>query len=181
MEKLQNSKYENVILEIIKKNERYQGNEDLLQFIYDDVVERLGGILDTITDEAVLRTYIERIAKLSIITVTKRRGSFTDIKQDVASKFGQVERKIHQYHYDVFEVPQTKSAEINLSEDFLMAVEQSVMQMENDYPTKDYIKIYKMRFVENKSLEEISEELNVSQAQVAERLFDLTALVKENL
>jgi len=31
------------------------------------------------------------------------------------------------------------------------------------------------------SLEEISEELNVSQAQVAERLFDLTALVKENL
>ena len=168
-------------IEIIKKNDRYQGNEDLLQFIYDDTVERLGGILDTITDETVLRTYIERIAKLSIITVTKRRGSFSTVKREVAPKSESAASKVHQYHYDVFELPQIKPVEANLSDDFLVAVEQSVMQMENDYPTKDYIKIYKMRFVENKSLEEISEELNVSQAQVAERLFDLTAVVKENL
>ena len=64
MDKLQKTKYENLIIEIITQNERYKGNEDLLKFIYDDVLTRLGGILESISDESVVRSYIERIFQL---------------------------------------------------------------------------------------------------------------------
>ena len=62
-----NNKYQDIIVEIIKNNPRFQGHEDSLDSIYEDVVERLGNVLDTIEDEIVVRNYIEKIAHCQVL------------------------------------------------------------------------------------------------------------------
>lgn len=175
-----NKKYQDIIVEVIKNNARFQGHEDLLDDVFNDVVERLGSVLDAIDDETIARSYIERIAKLSVITLTKQKKSLTPIKVSSASRLvDDVVKKESQNHYEIFDyTPKAISDNYSISEDLQMSVEQAIMHLNNEYPTKDYVEIYKLRFIENKSVEEISEVLKTSQAQTAERLFDLTALVK---
>ena len=118
------NKYQDIIVEVIKNNPRFQGHEELLNPVYDDVVERLGNILDTIEDETIARSYIERIAKLSVITVTKQKKSITPIRVVSRPKGdGVIVKKEHQNHYEVFDyTPGTVSDKFVLSED-LFAVD----------------------------------------------------------
>lgn len=175
MNKITEKKYEDLIIDIITQNPRYQGNEDLLKYIYDDVLIRLGGILDSITDEVVIRSYIERIVKLSIITVIKKRAillsesSKPEPKKNVIKQSG---------YYDEFNYPELGINKQAFSDEKKQELESELRKFINLYPQKELKKLYNLRFIEKKSLEQISDELNVSQAQAAERLFELASLVK---
>lgn len=176
MDKLQKTKYENLIIEVITQNERYRGNEDLLKYIYDDVITRLGGILETINDETVVRSYIERIVKLSVITTVKKRSL---LLTSPSANPPESENKKSSGYYDELTFPQENKAlraDVDAEQEAKLASE--IIELADKYPQKEFIKLYNLRFVENKSLEAISDELNVSQAQAAERLFELAALAK---
>ena len=67
MAKLKTHKFENIILENIQSNPRFQGNEELLEPIYNNVLDRLGSVVDSISDEAIAKEYIQKITKLAII------------------------------------------------------------------------------------------------------------------
>ncbi len=175
MDKLQKTKYENLIIEVITQNERYKGNEDLLKSIYDDVVIRLGGILETIKDEAIVKSYIEKIVKLSIITIVKKRNlsipSSTSLSKPNVNKSAE--------YYDALSYqPAAKKEGISINEKAAEKLKSEIIELAEKYPQKDFIKLYNLRFIENKSLESISDELNVSQTQAAEQLFELAALAK---
>ncbi len=172
MNKMIEKKYEDLIVEIITQNPRYQGNEDLLKYIYDDVVVRLGGILESITDEAVVRNYIERIVKLSVITVVKKRNILLHETPKVVAP------KINKDYYEEFYYsPQMVNNE-SLDSSKVSELKIELKKLVEAYPQKEFAKLYNLRFVEKKSLEQISDELNLSQAQAAERMFELAALVK---
>ena len=176
MDKLQKTKYENLIIEAIKKNERYRGNEDLLRFIYEDVVTRLGSILDTINDEAVIQSYVERIAKLSVITIIKKR---TVLLATAAEEKVPAPKKDYSGYYDVFScTPADNQSDINIKNHQAVELKSEIIELVKQYPQKEFIKLYNLRYKENRTLEAISDELNVSQAQAAERLFELAAPVK---
>lgn len=168
------NKYKSLILEIIKKNERFPGNEEFLDAIYEDVLIRLGGILDSINDEAIIRGYIERIAKLSIITVSRAQSKSVQKVENLAQD--NKKTSVVDY-YKVFSYEPALS-EKNPPLALLQDIEAGIMALEKEYPTKEIIKLYRLRYQEKKSLDVISEELNISQAQAAERLFEITALVK---
>ena len=174
------NKHKNLILDIIKQNERYAGNEEYLEAIYEDALTRLGGILDSLNDEAIIKSYVERIAKLSIITVAKKNSSTPAAKQKPAEPEikQELEKEAEEDLYKVFGYEPSSQPKENITTDKFQEIEKGIMQLDKAYPTKEFIKLYKLRFQENKTLEEISDELNVSQAQAAERLFDIAALVK---
>ena len=60
----------------------------------------------------------------------------------------------------------------------MLKLKSEIIELAKQFPQKEFVKLYNLRYTENRSLEAISDELNVSQAQAAERLFDLTAPVK---
>lgn len=168
-------KYEDLIIEVITQNPRYQGNEDLLKYIYEDVLVRLGGILDSITDDSVIRNYIERIVKLSVITVVKKRNILINKSPESQEKTNVIKNR---GYYDEFYYPAQAIISKNLDPVKVGELEKELKNTSAAYPQKEFVKLYNLRFVEKKSLEQISDELNVSQAQAAERLFELAALVK---
>ena len=176
MDKLQKTKYENLIIEIITQNERYKGNEDLLKFIYDDVLTRLGGILESISDESVVRSYIERIVKLSVITTVKKRSLL--LSSPVSEPSKTTEKRSAGYYDALKYQPSTTDVKININTKQAEKLKSEIVALAEKYPQKDFIKLYNLRFAEHKSLETISDELNVSQAQAAERLYELAALAK---
>ena len=176
---MEKNKYEKLIVDIISKNDRYRGNEDLLKFIYDDVIERLGGILDTISDEVVARGYIERIVKLSVITVVKKRGMLVSDTVVKPSLVKEKTRATVTSVYSVFDYSPSEEVIISsLSDAELKDVEEGIKKLNETSSSEDFVKLYQLRYIEKKSLESISNELSLSQSLVAERLFDLTALVK---
>lgn len=172
--------YKNLILEVIKQNPRYEGNEHLLDEIYRDVEVRLGGILESVNDEAIVRSYVERIAKLSIITVSRSNGGS---KKQVVTHVAPVKEiplvGNHTDHYQFFEYERDGfETLIELTDVQRSEIEVGIQKLEKEYPTKEFIKLYRLRYQEHKTLEDISDTMNVSQAQAAERLFEITALVK---
>lgn len=175
------NKYTNLIIEVIKQNPRFVGNEHLLNEIYDDAVVRLGGILESVKDEAIVRSYVERIAKLSIITVSRNNGGST--KKQVVTRVAEVKEiqlaGNHTDHYQFFEYESDGfETLIELTDVQRSEIEAGIQKLEKEYPTKEFIKLYRLRYQEHKTLEDISDTMNVSQAQAAERLFEITALVK---
>lgn len=177
MNELQQTKYENLIIDIITQNDRYRGNEDLLKYIYDDVLTRLGGILETINDETVVRSYIERVAKLSVITTIKKRNLLlaNSSNNEAATP---LTRKYSGYYDALAYTPSGVSLEKNVKKQQVLKLKSEIIELAKQYPQKEFVKLYNLRYIENRSLEAISDELNVSQAQAAERLFDLAAPVK---
>ena len=171
------NKFKNLIIEVIKQNERYSGNEALLDEIYQDAVIRLGNILDVINDEAIIRGYIERIAKLSIITVAKKNESKRAAAVKKEKVVVETSSKPKDY-YSAFSYIPEQVPNKTFSKEKFAEIESEILKLENSNPAKEFVKLYKLRYQTNKSLEEISDELNLSQAQVAEQLFEITALVK---
>lgn len=168
------NKYKNLIIEVIKQNERFAGNEALLNEIYEDAVVRLGGILESINDEAIIRGYVERIAKLSIITICRKQDS--QPKAPKKNEQPSLSTPAIDY-YKIFNYEPEVTDE-SFQATILAEIESEICKLDKEAPAKEFIKLYRLRYQEKKSLEEVSEELNISQAQAAERLFEITALVK---
>ena len=176
------NKYKDLIIEVIKQHPRFVGNEHLLDEIYTDTVIRLGGILEAVNDEAIIKGYVERIAKLSIISISRSHG--TQKKQAVATSQAAPVKEIplvedHTNHYEPFNYDCAEvEATPELTEAQSKEIETGIMHLDKEFPAKEFIKLYRLRYQEHKTLEDISDTMNVSQAQAAERLFEITALVK---
>ena len=179
MGKLKTHKYENIILEIIQANPRFSGNEGLLEPIYNNVLERLGSVVDSINDETVVREYIQKVTKLAIIHTIKRYGTSTTERVVVESK-PVTSQKVHSEDvYKVFSYrPIEQNQELYISKNDLVKIEQEIIKLNENSQHKEFLNLYSLRYTKNKSIEEISDDLNISQAQVAERLFEISALVK---
>jgi hypothetical protein len=67
-------KYYDLIVSLIKSNRRYPGCEDILDSIFDDVYAHANVVLNTVSNESVVTSYLTKIVTTSMITVPKRLG-----------------------------------------------------------------------------------------------------------
>ena len=66
------SKYYNLIENLVKQNRRFVGNEQFLNKIVDDVLCHANTIIQTIDDENVINEFLNKAVTTSIITVSKK-------------------------------------------------------------------------------------------------------------
>ena len=64
------------------------------------------------------------------------------------------------------------------NKELLQSIVKSVIEINKDYPNEQYLKLYKLRYVNKKTQNQISFELNISQNEVAKRLIELGNLIK---
>ena len=66
------NKYCEIIKEQIINHPKYIGLEDILDTLVDDVYEHAQVVLNSVEDEAIINSYLEKVIRTSLITVPKR-------------------------------------------------------------------------------------------------------------
>lgn len=74
------NKYYSLIENLVTTHHKYHGYEPILEDIIDDVFAHSKSIIETINDESVIKSYIQKIVSVSIITVPKRLNYHNEIK-----------------------------------------------------------------------------------------------------
>ncbi len=69
---MENNKYYDLIIELIKENNKFPGHEDILNDIAEDVYNHAKVVLNSVTNEDVVSAYLEKVISTSIITVSKK-------------------------------------------------------------------------------------------------------------
>ena len=74
------NKYYSIIENLVKQNRKFQGLEAILDDIIDDVYSHSEVIINSINNDGVIQSYLEKVVSTSIITVPKKMGFHPEIK-----------------------------------------------------------------------------------------------------
>ena len=180
MAKLKTHKYENIILDAIQSNPRFQGHEELLEPIYNNTLERLGNVVDSIPDETIAKEYVQKVTKLAVInTIKTYKNGSAPTTRNIQLPTLEQEQASSDELYSIFSyTPSSQNDELYVSKSDLAKIEEEIIKLNENSQNKEFLNLYSLRYTKNKSIEAISDDLNMSQAQVAERLFEISALIK---
>ena len=174
---------------IIKNDRKYPNNEDLYEDFFNEVCRRSNVILNSISNEVTMESYLRRIISTSIINVLKDSGRLRRSKsgymstKEVVFESHKADEIINPNYTDYkvsyagINVPKTPE-EIAIEHEFLEFVAQTVTKIDNQSPDKKYLEIYSMRYDKGMTQKEISEELGISQSEISKRLYALLEKVK---
>lgn len=173
-----------LISKIIKNDRKYPNNEDLYEDFFNETCKRSVAILDAIDTEATLETYLKRIVTTSIINVLKDSGrlrrtksGYMSTKQIVTDVAETVDYSNVVIDYASVSIPDDPE-EIVIQKELLTFVANTVNDINDAEPEKDYLNIYILRYDKGMTQKEISEELGISQSEVSKRLFRLMEKVR---
>ena len=79
------NKYYEIIKNIVKNHRKYYGYEAILEDIIDDIYKHAKSVINTIKNEEVVISYLQKLAAVSIITVPKRLNFHKELKHRVIS------------------------------------------------------------------------------------------------
>ena len=183
----------NLIERLIKSNRKFINNEDLYDDFFNETCKRSLPIISTISSDATLEVYLKKVATSSILNVLKDSGrlrrtrdSFVSTKEvsldtrtpEPSNSYSNTYADIKiQYEPIDFE---NGPEDIAVKNEALRIVIDSLHQINNAEPEKQYLEIYKRRYQDGMTQSEIAQELNLSQSEVSKRLFKLMKKVKES-
>ena len=183
----------NLIEKLIKSNRKFINNEDLYDDFFNETCKRSLPIISTISSDATLEVYLKKVATSSILNVLKDSGrlrrtrdSFVSTKEvsldtrtpEPSNSYSNTYADIKiQYEPIDFE---NGPDDIAVKNEALRIVIDSLHQINNAEPEKQYLEIYKRRYQDGMTQSEIAQELNLSQSEVSKRLFKLMKKVKES-
>lgn len=81
---MEKNKYYDLIVELIKENQKFPGHEDILDAIAEDVYNHAKVVLNSVTNEDVISAYLEKVISTSIITVSKKLNKNTRMRSSNA-------------------------------------------------------------------------------------------------
>ena len=180
-----------IIQQLIRNNEKFIGNEDLFEDFTNEAYSKLHVFINSIKDLTKIEGYASKIVNTSMLSVLKRKErlkrinpNFVSIKTtpiDVSNVNEVIKNSDLKYKDKIiYELIDPRFSYISKTEDkeLLKSILNSVISINKDYPNEQYLKLYKLRFINKKTQNQISFELNISQDEVSKRLLDLENLVK---
>lgn len=178
----------NLIKKIIKSDKKYLSNEDLFEDFLNETYKRSFVIIKTVKKEASLEAYLRKIVTTSIVTVLKDSGRVQRVGQSyVPTKEKSIEeiisRPINKYSnvhidYDIVDLNDGPE-EIVIKKEISQKLIDTILIANNTDPQKQYLQLYKLRYVKGMKQKQIALELNLSQSEVSKRLMELMEKVKD--
>lgn len=173
-----------LINRIIKNDRKYPNNEDLYEDFFNETCKRSVAILNAVETESTLEAYLRRVVTTSIINVLKDSGRLRRTRTGyMSTKEVSIEQsKAIDYSdivisYSNVKVPENPE-DIVIQKELLTFVAETVKNIDEENPDKNYLHIYTLRYDKGMTQKEISEELGISQSEVSKRLFKLMEKVK---
>ncbi len=193
-----------LIQKLVRNNNKFSGNEDLLEDFCSETFKRVYSLFDSIEPEHI-ESYIAKVANTAILTVLKDSGrirrhsnKYVSIKEVPVSpvptktpepavvpvvsepvlpvsSFENVESNLVLY-----DIPDPKDSfeEKIVRKDLLQKVVDIVLVAQKNKPDKEYLKIFYLRYIKEKKQKEIASILNLSQSEISKRLLDIADIVK---
>ena len=172
---------------VIRSNRKFVNNEDLYDDFFNETCKRSLPIISTVTSDATLEVYLRKVATSSILNVLKDSGRLRRTRESYVptqevplndtNSYSNVYANIN-IEYEPIDFDNGPE-DIAVKNEVLQIVIDSIHQINNAEPEKQYLDLYKLRYQEGMTQSEIAQELNLSQSEVSKRLFKLMKKVKK--
>ncbi len=175
-----------LIEKIIKSDRKFANNEDLYDDFFNETCKRSLLIVKTVTSDATLEAYLKKIATTSILNVLKSEGRLRRTKsgymsiqevplETTSSLIDYSQVKVTYEPVDIQDTPE----DLAIKKDILQKIVDTVYEIEQNSPEKNYLRLYNLRYENGLTQKEIADEMNISQSEVSKRLFKLMNKVKQ--
>lgn len=155
------------LTKIIKSNKRFKDNEDLLDDFIECSKQKLNGIIEDIEDKEVITNFAEKIISNSIIEVLKKENRFRKISTANLSQ---------RIEYSKFAPEYSQIQPIGLSK---LKQVYSVLKRKDEKDDTKYLEIFNLKYVDNKSIEEISETLEIENNKLISILSEMAEIANK--
>ena len=144
--------------------------------------------MKTVTSDATLEAYLKKIATTSILNVLKNEGrlrrtrtgymSTKELPLETVSQSSLPDYSKMEISYEPIAIQDTPE-DVAVKKEILQIIVDSVFEVDELEPDKQYARLYDLRYEKGLSQKEIAEELSISQSEVSKRLFKLMEKVKQ--
>lgn len=179
-----------LIEKCIRTNKKFQNNEDLYEDFFNETYQKSLSLLSSVSSEATLELYLKRVVTSAMVNVLKDSGrlrrtvagyqSTPSVSLDsLSDKFNPefINRKVMFKQVDLEENPE----DAFIKREVLKNITQILNKIEKLEPEKQYLTLFKLRYEDGLTQNEIAAKLGVSQSDVSKKLFKLMSKVKEEL
>lgn len=172
-----------LISRIIKTDRKFPDNEDLYDDFFNETCKRSVSIINAIDSEVTLEAYMRRVVNTAIVNVLKDAGRLRRTRSGYMSTNEIVQTPDVDYSdvsvdYTSIKIPESPE-EVAIQKEILEFVADTVIKLDKEYPRKDYLHIYTLRYDKGMTQKEISEELGLSQSEVSKRLYRLMGKIRD--
>lgn len=189
MDTLQEQRH--LIEKLIKSNNKFSGNEDLFEDFCSETYKRSHSLLESIEIKDI-ENYIAKVANTAILNVLKENGrvrrrqdKYVSTKEILISplpsrpQFTETEtaQSNDAFVYEIAD-PRDSFEEKIVRKDLLQKVVDIVLVAQKENPTKEFLRIFYLRYVKELTQKAIAAEINISQSEVSKRLIDISQIVK---
>lgn len=150
-----------VIINKIKLNRRYLNNEDLLEQFVNTTIARIEPLIKSIKDDTIKMKLIDKTICRVILDVLKEHNRYY------------ANTKKQKIDYKIFEQINNNHTTLKLSLGKLKQLYSILKKSDKDNNT-NYLKILDEMYKNNKTLQEISTLMNVSENDIVDILFEMS-------
>lgn len=179
-----------LIEKCIKNNKKFQNNEDLYDDFFNETYKNALSLLKTVSSEATIELYLKRVVTSSMINVLKDSGRLRRTSQGYqATPSVPIDSVLDTYNPEylntriIFKNVQLEDnpEDAFIKRELLKNITRILNEIEKKEPDKQYLTLFKLRYEDGLTQNEIALKLGISQSEVSKKLFKLMAKVKENL
>lgn len=185
-------KQRNLIEKLVKSNNKFSGNEDLLEDFCSETYKRSHSLLEN-ADISDMGSYLAKVANTAILSVLKESGrvrrrenKYISTKEILINPLpvktvGQQAQatELESFVYDIAD-PSDSFEEKVARKDLLQKVVDIILVAQKTDPSKEFLKIFYLRYVKEMKQKDIAKEVNLSQSEVSKRLIEISQIVKTN-
>jgi RNA polymerase sigma factor (sigma-70 family) len=175
-------RYRPLIEKIIRTNARFGGNEDLFEDFCSETFKRCYKMLSSEDTIVNFEAYLHKVASSAILDVLRSSGRLRRLKSGY--KKVTPETLIQPYNTDenfdiIYDIEDpTPSVEEHLIRDEeVETIRKALKDLDTEFHDKQFLEIFKMRYIEGKKQIDIAQKLGISQGEVSKRLIDLAKRV----
>ena len=185
-------KQRNLIEKLVKSNNKFSGNEDLLEDFCSETYKRSHSLLAN-ADINDMGSYLAKVANTAILSVLKESGrvrrrenKYISTKEilinpvQTRAALPQAQAvELESFVYDIAD-PSDSFEEKIARKDLLQKIVDIVLVAQKSNPSKEFLRIFYLRYVKEMKQKDIAKELNLSQSEISKRLIEISQIVKTN-
>ena len=185
-------KQRNLIEKLVKSNNKFSGNEDLLEDFCSETYKRSHSLLAN-ADINDMGSYLAKVANTAILSVLKESGrvrrrenKYISTKEilinpvQTRAALPQAQAvELESFVYDIAD-PSDSFEEKIARKDLLQKIVDIVLVAQKSNPSKEFLRIFYLRYVKEMKQKDIAKELNLSQSEISKRLIEVSQIVKTN-
>ncbi|MFH0702594.1 MAG: sigma-70 family RNA polymerase sigma factor [bacterium] len=178
--------YRALIENIIKRNPRFYGNEDLADDFCSETFKRCYSIISSLDNIKNFESYLNKVASSAILDVLKNHGRLRRSKdgyvqvQEVFTSAPGVYAVDDEENllYDIPD-PAVHVEEIIIQQEEIKKIKNIIFRIDSEKKNKKYQDIFILRYLKGLNQSEISSELGISQGEVSKRFAELVKKINE--